>query len=191
MAGVSLCSPPPDTVGYEQLQHRVLGIRHFKPDGSVFFRPSGGAALSVDVSLPTTNTGASAENERGSLAPPQGRGDFGAQGFDRDRALLGKVCVLVVAVAAGIAAAADLIELFFEFTKDDEPPETKILIININQSGDGEIDVDIDSDFVNEDGTGLCDTCKMDVKAGACVENCEGYDKDAINNGLQTNILKV
>lgn len=138
-----------------------------------------------------TNAGVGAEKGRGSLAPPQGGGNVAAQGFDHDRALLGNVCAVVVAVSAGIVAAKAVVEFIVELIKDDEPPETTTIIINIDQNGDGEIDIDIDSDFVNEDGTGICDTCEMDVKAGDCVENCEGYDKDAINNGLQTNILEV
>ena len=125
------------------------------------------------------------------LAVPEGRGDFAAEGFDHGRALLGGVCEVVVAVAAVVAAVTAVIALVVTITKDDEPPVIQNINIEINQSGSGEINIPIDADYVNDDGTDICDTCGLDIEAGECLENCDGYDQDVTNQGLQTNILEV
>lgn len=168
-----------------------MGIRYFRPDGSVFFQQSGGAAPSFTVSLRASNAVVGAENAGDSLVVAKGRDDFPIQGGTTGRALLGSVCTVVVAVAAVVTATAAVITLIIEITKDDDPPEIQNIDIDIDQNGDGQITIPIDSTYVNEDGTDLCDTCELDIEAGECQENCDSYDQDATNNGLQTNVLEV
>lgn len=163
-----------------------------KPDGSVLFRPSGEADPRFAVSLRTANAGVGAEKAGVSLALPQGEGGAALQGSDHGRELLGGVCAVVVAVAAVVAVVTAVIALIVEVTKEDEPPTPPIIInITIEQNGEGEITIPIDPDYLNDDGTDICDTCGIDIEASDCVENCEGYDMDATNSGLQTTILEV
>lgn len=125
------------------------------------------------------------------MALPHGGGDSAVQGFDHGRALLGGVCEVVVAVSAVVVAVVTVIVLVVEITKENEPPVIQNVQVTINQSGNGQITIPIDADYINDDGTDICDTCGLDVEAGECLENCTGYDKDATNDGLETNILEV
>lgn len=98
-----------------------------------------------------------------------------------------------MAVTAVVALATAVVALYVDITKDEEPPVAPPTIINITieQNGDGEITIPIDPDFLNDDGTDICDTCRIKIEAADCLENCDGYDRDATNDGLQTNILEV
>ena len=166
-----------------------MGIRYFRPDGSVFFQQSGGVAPSFTVFTRASN--AVVGDAGNSLVVAKGGDDFAVQGGTTGRALLGGVCAVVVAVAAVVTPTAAVITLIIEITKDDDPPEIQNIDIDIDQNGDGQITIPIDSTYVNEDGTDLCDTCELDIEAGECQENCDSYDQDATNNGLETSVLEV
>lgn len=161
-------------------------------DGSVLFRPSGGAASRFAGSLRTANTGVGAEYAGAPFALPHAVGDGTVEDFHHGRELFGWVCEIILAIQDVLAEDEAEIEAKVEINKDEEPPASPIIInINIEQNGNGKITIPIDSKYINDDGTDICDTCTIDIEAGDCVDNCEGYDQDATNAGLQASVFEV
>lgn len=167
----------------EQLQYRVLGIRHINPDGRIQFRPSGEDAFSAAVSLRTAGDTVGADNAGLALVPPHGERDVAAQGCDHldGRELLAGVCEVVFAVSAVVAATAAVVAVVVSNTKDAEPPKIISVPVIISSTGTGEATFPINPEYVNETETGFCDLCAVGFEAGDCLKNCTGYDKDATN----------
>ncbi|CAM9161747.1 unnamed protein product, partial [Ectocarpus sp. 12 AP-2014] len=86
----------------------------------------------------------------------------------------------------GIAVAgAAVITAIVRVTSPDAPPIILNLELDVNSDGNAEVDLEMDTSYLNEDRTGLCEGCTMDVEAGECISgDCDGYDQDTTNDNI-------
>lgn len=83
------------------------------------------------------------------------------------------------------------VDVTISFSKPDPRGSIFTIVFNVDSSvsvdvdGTGTADVGVDEAFLNDDKTGICDTCSIDAEANECTAgDCGGYSRDGTNGNL-------
>lgn len=90
--------------------------------------------------------------------------------------------IAIVAIVGFVVVGAVAITAIIALSNSNKTSRRSIRL-DINSDGEAEVELEIEPEFLNEDETGLCPECSLEVEAGECLEgDCENYNQDASNN---------